>query len=334
MSNTRDTVIKVKNLEEEKQNLLAQFEELKKLADMKSKSLENEISTIKDQIESLKAIMGQEQNHLSNHNSLGGENQDSALRIVEKISSESNELGNQIFEFSPYSQYFDSWLVNLQQIISEFELDSDIKLDEMFVKDRSRIFLDIKQTLAQIRLEESKIGINEKALNDNNQLLIEIEKDYNRKIKEIDERKNSEIPRLTSRIHELENQVGSNEEKISKISKPFATMSKQLSASSRKEWKEETREAAEKLALAKQDLKSAKNELEAVQQSFNAQQEELKESYEKKKQDVMVKVVNLQSELEKMKTDTSIDARQATSKALANSINALIQRTTKSIACT
>ena len=60
MSNTKDTVIKVRNLEEEKQNLLAQFEELKKLAEMKSMTLENEISAIKDQIESLKAVMGQE----------------------------------------------------------------------------------------------------------------------------------------------------------------------------------------------------------------------------------------------------------------------------------
>ena len=206
-----------------------------------------------------------------------------------------------------------------------------MKLDELFVKDRSRIFLDIKQTLTQIRLEESKANFNEKALNENNQLLIEIEKDYNKKIKEIDERKNSEIPSLTNRIHELENQVGSNKEKISKISKPFATMSKQLSASSRKEWKEETKEAAEKLAQTQQDLKSTKDELEAVQQSLHVQQEELKESYEKKKQDIMAKVVNLQNELEKIKTDTSIDARRATSKALANSINALIQRTTKSI---
>ncbi len=330
MSNTRDTVIKVKSLEEEKQNLLAQFEELKRLADMKSKSLENEISAIKDQIESLKAIMGQEQNQLSNHKSLGAESQDSVMRLVEKIISESNELGNQIFEFSPYSQYFDSWLVNLQQIISEFELDSNIKLDELFVKDRSRIFLDIKQTLTQIRLEESKLSINEKALKDNNQLLIEIEKDYNKKIKEIDEKKNSEIPRLTNRIQELEYEVESHEEIKSKIPKPLANMSKQFTASSRKEWNEERKQAAEKLAQTKQDLKSTKNELEAVQQSFDAQQEELKESYEKKKQDIMVKVVNLQNELEKMKTDTSIDARRATSKALVNSINALIQRTTKS----
>ena len=87
MSNTKDTVTKVRNLEEEKQNLLAQFEELKKLAEMKSRTLENEISAIKDQIESLKAVMGQEQNHLSNHNSLGGESQDSVMKLVEKIIS-------------------------------------------------------------------------------------------------------------------------------------------------------------------------------------------------------------------------------------------------------
>src|SRR3990172_8491316 len=131
--------------------------------------------------------MGQEKNQVSSDNSLDRETQDSVMRLAEKIIGESNKLGNQVFEFSPYSQYFDSWLVNLEQIISEFESDINIKLDDLFSKDRSRIFLEIKRTLAQKRLEESKQCINEKALNDSNQLLFEIEKDYNKKIEETEE---------------------------------------------------------------------------------------------------------------------------------------------------
>ncbi len=37
MSSTKDTVTKVKNLEKEKRNLLTEFEELRKMADLKSK---------------------------------------------------------------------------------------------------------------------------------------------------------------------------------------------------------------------------------------------------------------------------------------------------------
>jgi len=331
MSLTKDTVLKVKTLEEEKHNLLAQFEELRKMADLKAKSLENEISAIKDQINSLRDIMGQEKNQVSNDNSLGKETQDSVMRLVEKIIGESNKLGDQVFEFSPYSQYFDGWLVNLEQIISEFESDVNIKLDDLFIKDRSRIFLEIKRTLAQKRLEESNQCINEKALNDSNQLLVEIEKDYNRKIEESDKLKNSEVQRLTNRIHELEHEAESHEETKSKIPKPLVNMSKQFSASSRKEWNEKRKKIAEELAQIKQDLKSTKDELEVIQQDFSAQQDALKESYEKKKQDIMETVVNLQNELENIKTDISKNARRETSEALINSINALIQRTTKSI---
>lgn len=336
MSSTKDTVVKVKNLEKEKRNLLTQFEELRKMADLKSKSLENEISAIKDQMESLREIMGQERNQVSNDNSFGQENHDLVMRLVERIIDESNKLGNQIFEFSPYSQYFDGWLVNLEQIISEFESNVDIKLDDLFIKDRSRIFLDIERTLAQKRLEESKQSTNEKTLNDSKQLLVEIEKDYEKQTKETYEWKNSEIPRLNNRIRELEYELESHEEIKSKIPKPLATMSKplakmskQLSASSRKEWNEKRKQAEEKFAQTKQDLVSTKNELGALQQKFIARQEALKESYEKKKQDVMETVVSLQNDLEKIKTDTSINARREASAAIVRSINALIQRTTK-----
>ena len=45
----------------------------------------------------------------------------SAKEVVEKTLGSLSKLGNQIFALSPFSQYFDDWLVNLRQIISEFE---------------------------------------------------------------------------------------------------------------------------------------------------------------------------------------------------------------------
>ena len=61
--------------------------------------------------------------------------------------------------------------------------------------------------------------------------------------------------------------------------------------------------------------------------SFSAEQEKLHDNYEKKKQEITEKVDSLHKELEKLETDTSIVTRQAACNALANAINALLQRT-------
>jgi hypothetical protein len=56
----------------------------------------------------------------------------SAKEIADKTISNLSKLGNQIFALSPFSQYYDDWLVNLRQVISEFELNPSVKPDEQF----------------------------------------------------------------------------------------------------------------------------------------------------------------------------------------------------------
>jgi hypothetical protein len=230
--------------------------------------------------------------------------------IVEKTLGGLSKLGNQIFALSPFSQYFDEWLVNLRQIISEFESNPAIKVDEQFVNERSQIFLDVEGALAENRLQESNVTGEAKELADANHLLVEADKEYAIKTRELSFKRNAEVQRLTHKIHELEDDVASQEEIKISIFKPMAR-----------------RRAAEKLAQTRQDLKSTKNELEVALQSFTAEQERLHDSYEKKKQEITEKVESLHKELEKLETDTSIDARQAACNALANAVNALLQRT-------
>jgi uncharacterized protein (UPF0335 family) len=59
MSSLQKTIEKIKNLEVEKKNLLAEMEDLKKMADAKATNLELEIASIRNEIKSLKVIMGQ-----------------------------------------------------------------------------------------------------------------------------------------------------------------------------------------------------------------------------------------------------------------------------------
>ncbi len=60
MSSLKDTVEKIKKLEAEKESLLCEIEELRKMADAKASALENEITALREEAKSLKILMGQE----------------------------------------------------------------------------------------------------------------------------------------------------------------------------------------------------------------------------------------------------------------------------------
>jgi DNA repair ATPase RecN len=62
-------------------------------------------------------------------------------------------------------------------------------------------------------------------------------------------------------------------------------------------------------------------------ESFTAEQEKMHDDYEKRKQQLIEKSDSLHKELEKLETDLSTNPRQEATKALANAINAYVQRT-------
>jgi hypothetical protein len=241
------------------------------------------------------------------------ETQVSPKEAVEKTLDSLSRLGNQIFALSPFSQYFDDWLVNLRQIISEFESNPATKVDEQFVKERSQIFLDVEGALAEKRLQESDLTGEAKELADNNHLLVETDKEYAEKTRELSFKRNADVQRLSTKIRELEDDVASQEEIKISFYKFRAR-----------------RKAAEQLAQTRQALKSAKNELEVTLAGFTADQEKLHDNYEKKKQEITDRIESLHKALAKLETDTSVNPRQAACNALADGIKALLQRTSLS----
>ena len=275
MSSLRKTIEKMKKLEAEKKSLLLEFEKLNEMADVKAASLEYEIASLREEIKSVKMLMEQERKQQPSSKAPQVPKV-SAKDLVEKTLIESNRLGNQVFPLPPFGQYFDNWLVNLRQMVSEFESNSTIKVDEQFVKDRSQILLDVESVLAQKRLEESNLSEDEKALADNSQLLEESYKEHAEKTKELSSKRDSEVERITKRIHELENEIAKRE----------ATKIRIFKYKSRKEYNIARKKAAEKLDRTKDDLKAAKTELEVVLQSFSVDQENLDDEYEKKNKEV------------------------------------------------
>ena len=234
----------------------------------------------------------------------------SAQEVAQKTLNSIGKLGNQIFALSPFSQYFDDWLVNLRQIISEFESNPTISADEQFTKERTQIFLDVEAALAQNRLAESTISEEAKALADNNHKIVEADKEYAEQTRERSNKRNAEVQRLSSKISELEEQLAAQQEvKIS-----FYKFSAK-------------KKAAQQLAQTAQDLKATKNELEVTLQTFTTEQEKMHDNYQKQKQELNENSDRLHKELEKLETDTSTTARQAASNALACAVDSLLKRT-------
>ena len=61
MSNFKNTVEKIKTLENERKNLLIEIEELKRMADAKAKALESEVNTLRGEVKSLRILLSGEE---------------------------------------------------------------------------------------------------------------------------------------------------------------------------------------------------------------------------------------------------------------------------------
>jgi chromosome segregation ATPase len=234
----------------------------------------------------------------------------SAKEVTERVLAGVNRLGNQIFALSPFSQYFDDWLINLKQVVSEYESNSAINVDEQFQKEREQIFLDVENALAEDRLAESTLTQEAKALEENNHKIADADREYSEKTRELSNKRNAEIQKLTNEVRQLEDDLAAQQD----VKLGFFKF-------------KEKRLAAEKLAQTTQDLRAAKNKLEVTIESFKAEQDKLHDNYEKQKQELFDISDRLHKQLEKLETDTSTQARQSSCNALTQAINALTQRT-------
>ena len=65
MNGIKGTIEQIRTLESERQNLLLEIEELKKMADAKARALESEISMLRDEVKELRLLLSGEDDEMN-----------------------------------------------------------------------------------------------------------------------------------------------------------------------------------------------------------------------------------------------------------------------------
>lgn len=113
--------------------------------------------------------------------------------VIERTLNGLHNLGNQRFGLPPFHEHLDRWLMNLKGVLSEFGSNPTIKVDDQFVKERTRILSDIESDLKGERLKEASGGEAIRNLSDARAVLERIEGEYAAKLKGIEGREESEV---------------------------------------------------------------------------------------------------------------------------------------------
>jgi hypothetical protein len=229
--------------------------------------------------------------------------------VVEKTLGRLSTLGAQTFAFSPFSPYYEDWLLSLKSVLSEFELNPAVNVDEVFVKERSQAIADVELKLAERRREEAVLEKATLMLAKQNNVLVQTDTEYTRATQKLASERKREVKRLTRRVHDLEEELEEANQTKASIFSPFARRAK-----------------SQKTAEVTRKLDAAKSELESVVKEFEVKQEKLHDEYEKKKQAVIEQVRSLEKKVEDLETDGSVEDRQVACEELVNAVKALHQR--------
>jgi len=229
--------------------------------------------------------------------------------ILERTNDRLNSLGKQVFALFPFSEHFDRWLTDVRVVMSEFELSPDVILDDQFVKERSDILSNIELALEENRRKEALAEEPVRRLSKDRALLEQLQKEHAVMINDIEERRNREVRRLSNSVNTLKRELRRIDGLKTGI---FRGLSKKAKESMQAE--------------ATQKLKAAESELELIIKDFTTKEDRLRREQEKETRPIREQMQAEQKEIDQQMIDASFQARQASCEALANAVDALVQR--------
>jgi predicted DNA-binding protein YlxM (UPF0122 family) len=231
--------------------------------------------------------------------------------VSDKTLKRIRNLGSQRFGSSPFSEHFDRWLLNLTDVLSEFESNPNIKADEQFVKERTQILSIVKIELEERRRKEASLEEAFKSLLNSKKLLEQVKEEYATRTSDVKSQKNSEIKLLNKNIASLR-------EELDFIVRMKTGLFRGLSKKDREQKEIETL----------QELNTKQRELELALLDFTEAQENILDEFEIKRQPIIEQIKGCQKKIENSETDGSLEDRWFACEALVDAVNALLQRKT------
>jgi hypothetical protein len=229
--------------------------------------------------------------------------------IVNRTLNALTHLGNQRFVLSPFSEQLNLWLTSLKNVLSEFESNPEIVVDDEFAKERSQIISNIELELAKRRRREEHSGENAKNLATSKALLEKVNLESGTVMKAIQKRQEAETKTLFAHIEDIKREL----EHLAQMKTGILRgISKNTKA-----WRET--EARQRLAVAQ-------DELAAAVQRLNDEQEKVRAEYETRKQAVSRQIQEFEKEALNQEIDDSLDVRHAACDGLVNAVNSFLQR--------
>ncbi|TRO50201.1 hypothetical protein E2P63_06775 [Candidatus Bathyarchaeota archaeon] len=229
--------------------------------------------------------------------------------VVAKTLGNLNHLGSQIFAFSPFSQYFDDWLVSLKHVISEFESNPAVEMDEEFIKMRSQLVTAIELKLSERQRDEAVLENTMRKLAKQRNLLVQTDTEYSYGTRKLVSERKSETKHLNHTIRDLEEELEEIDQTQISVFSPLARRSK-------------SRKKAELI----RKLDAAKSELESIMKELETEKEKLRLAYEEKKQALIEEVKRLEKKIGGSEADVSLEDRRVACEEMAKTVQALLQR--------
>ncbi len=252
-------------------------------------------------------VKGRKRRHSGSY--IGEEQVPSSQEVTDRALNRLRILGNQRFVLPPFSEHFDRWLLDIRNVLSEFETSPNISVDDQFVKERTQILSNVELDLEERRHEEAAREEAIKSFSDTKIFLKRIEEEYTIRAKEIERRKDDEVKRLSSRVADLK-------EELDRLARTKTGIL----------WRILRKAGEQKETEVTQTLESAQREYTSAVQYFIAEQERLRNEYDERKKPITEKIKNYLKEAENQETDSSLEIRQSTCEALVNTVNAFLQR--------
>jgi hypothetical protein len=232
-----------------------------------------------------------------------------AKEVSEGTLKRLHALGNQKFGFSPFSEHFDRWLTNVKAVLSEFESNPNIRVDEQFLRERAQVLSIIERQLENRRLSEVSLGEEERNLSESKNILERIKTEYLTMAKEIQRQRNREIKRLCSSIDCLRK----DQDEIVRMKTGF------FQGVSKKGREQKETEITQRLI-------DEQRALELATLNFKAARGKLRDEYERKSTPVLNQMKGFQKKLDEGETDGSLEDRWFACEALIDAVNNFLLR--------